>query len=116
VTIQAASATTPSAIGTAVVTVTAPLPISVTISPTSATVRIGRTHQFTASVHNTTNQSVTWKVNGITGGNSTVGTISTAGLYKAPSAVPNPHTVTVTAVSVADTTKSASAVVSIVKR
>ena len=116
VTIQAASASTPSATGAASVTVTAPLPVSVTISPTSATVRINRTRQFTATVQNSPTQSVIWKVNGIMGGNSTIGTISTSGLYKGPSTVPNPHTVTVTAVSVADSTKSASATVSIVKR
>jgi len=116
VTIEAASASTLSATGTATVTVTAPLPITVSISPTTATVRLSRTQQFKASVHNSTNQSVTWKVNGATGGNSTVGTISTAGLYKAPPAVPTPHTVTVSAVSVADRTKSASATVSIVRR
>ena len=30
----------------------------------------------------------TWAVNGVTGGNSTLGTISTAGLYTAPVTVP----------------------------
>jgi hypothetical protein len=52
-------------------------------------------------------------VNGVTGGDSTHGTISASGLYTAPSAVPNPATVTVTAISQADATKSASATVAI---
>jgi hypothetical protein len=52
-------------------------------------------------------------VNGITGGNSTVGTISTSGLYRAPSRRPSPNTVTVTAVSTINTSKSASAQVTI---
>jgi hypothetical protein len=43
------------------------------------------------------------------GGDSTVGTISAFGVYTAPTAVPNPATVTVTATSARDTTKSASA-------
>ncbi|HEV8132694.1 MAG TPA: leucine-rich repeat domain-containing protein [Acidobacteriota bacterium] len=38
-----------------------------------------------------------WKVNGIPGGNSSVGTISATGLYKAPAAVPSPQVLTITA-------------------
>jgi hypothetical protein len=59
---------------------------------------------------------VTWKVNGITGGNPTVGFISSLGTYKAPANVPAGGVVTVSSVSVADTTKSASALVTIVRR
>ncbi len=62
------------------------------------------TKQFTATVTNTSNTSVTWKVNGVTGGNSTFGTISTSGLYKAPINVPSPAKFSVTAISMADTT------------
>ncbi len=116
VTIQAASLITPMAVGTATVTIKAPLPVKVTISPKLASVRTGRTHQFTASVRNTTNHTVTWKVNGVTGGNSTAGTVSTAGLYTAPATVPTGGTVTVTAVSAADTSASASATVTVTKR
>src|SRR3989442_1450699 len=88
---------------------TAPPQISVTISPTSASVATGQTKQFTATVTGSSNTGVTWRVNGVTGGNSTVGTISTSGLYIAPNAVPNPATVTITAVSQADSSKSFSA-------
>jgi hypothetical protein len=49
----------------------------------------------------------------VAGGNSTVGMISTAGVYTAPTAVPSPATVTVKATSAADSTKSASAQVTI---
>ncbi len=60
---------------------------------------------------------VTWSVNGVAGGNATVGTIAstsaTTALYTAPATVPTPATVTVTATSVADTTKSASATATI---
>jgi hypothetical protein len=114
VTVQATSQGTPTAVGTASVTVTPPPPpVSVTISPTSATVRINKTRSFTATVQNTSNTSVTWKVNGMTGGSATFGFISSLGTYKAPSSVPSPNTVQVTAVSVADPTKSASATVTI---
>jgi hypothetical protein len=90
--------------------------VSVTISPTSATVRVNRTRQFTATVQNSANQSVAWKVNGVTGGNSTVGTISSSGLYRAPNSVPTPPAVTVSATSNADPTKSASASVTVSRK
>ncbi|MFN7933036.1 MAG: hypothetical protein U0R19_06890 [Bryobacteraceae bacterium] len=91
---------------TVTVNVVAPS-MTVTVSPTSTTVRTGRTQQFTA------NTTVTWRVNGIAGGSTTFGTISTTGLYRAPASVPNPSTVTVTAVSTIDPTKSAGASVRI---
>jgi hypothetical protein len=100
---------------TAFVNVTAPPPVAITISPTSASVRVRQNKQFTATVQNTANTSVTWKVNGIVGGNSTVGTISTSGVYRAPNSVPNPAVVTVSATSNADPTKSATASVSITR-
>jgi polygalacturonase len=81
------------------------LPISslaVTVSGAS-TVTIGQTAQYTASVsgpaRGSTNQSVTWMVNGAAGGNSTTGTISSTGLYTPPSTAPS-SAVTITAVSV----------------
>src|SRR6266852_2390109 len=89
-------------------------PLSVTISPVSTTVQVLTTVTFSASISGTTNTAVTWSVNGATGGNSTVGTISTAGAYTAPPTVPSPATVTVTATSQADSTKSASASINIV--
>ena len=123
VTVHASSsAVNPPAVGSASVTVTDPQPppppppVSISISPTSANVRVGKSRQFTATVTNTTNKSVTWKVNGVTGGNSTFGTISTSGLYKAPGSVPSPATFSVTAISAADTTKSASASVTVTRR
>ncbi|MGB7846201.1 MAG: choice-of-anchor Q domain-containing protein [Candidatus Acidiferrum sp.] len=100
-------------IGCGASTTRTPTPVSVTISPTLATVATGATQQFTATVQNTSNTAVTWQVNGVAGGNATVGAISTSGLYTAPAVVPSPATVTVTAVSQADPTKSASAQVTI---
>jgi polygalacturonase len=81
------------------------LPISslaVTVSGASM-VTIGQTAQYTAAVsgpaRGSTNQSVTWMVNGAAGGNSTTGTISSTGLYTPPSTAPS-SAVTITAVSV----------------
>jgi uncharacterized repeat protein (TIGR03803 family) len=91
-----------------------PAPITVTVSPPSAWVQTSGTRQFTATVTGTQNTSVTWSVNGATGGNSTVGTISISGLFTAPTTIPNPATVTVTATSQADTSASGSASVTVV--
>jgi hypothetical protein len=98
-------------------TVTPPPPaaISVTISPNQATVRINKTQLFTPTVQNSSNQAITWKVNGVAGGTAKFGFISSLGRYMAPPSVPG-AVVTVTAVSVADPTKSASAVVTVVRR
>ena len=76
-------------------------------------VRLGSTDSFTATVSNLSNTAVTWQVNGVAGGNGTVGTISSAGVYTPPAVIPSSNTVTVTAVSVASPSVSGSASVSI---
>src|SRR5438132_1238235 len=86
--------------------------VTVSISPTSASVQVGQSKQFTATISGTTNTAVNWFVNGGLGGNSTVGTISSAGLYTAPSSVPA-NAVTVTAQSAYNSTSSANAAVTI---
>jgi hypothetical protein len=70
---------------------------TVTVSPATANVQEGSQQQFTATVTNTSDTAVTWQVNGVTGGNATVGTITSAGLYTAPAVIPNPASVTITA-------------------
>ena len=76
----------------------APYRISLTVSPTTTMLAPLGTRQFTATVEGTNNTAVTWSVNGVVGGNSSVGTITTAGLYTAPL---SPGSYTVTATSVA---------------
>ena len=72
---------------------------SIMISPTAATVDFNSPIDITATVNltnttNSTNTAVTWQVNGIGGGNSTIGTIvnspddSQVGIYTAPRVVP----------------------------
>ena len=87
--------------------------VSVAVVPTSATLAIEQSRQFSATVRNTSDTGVVWEVNGVLGGNFTVGTITAAGLYAAPVAVPSPATVSVTAVSAADSSVSAAATVTI---
>ena len=82
---------------------TPPAPtITVTVSPSGANVRAGNTLQFSVAVLGTPNTGVAWRVNGVAGGNSTVGTITAAGLFQAPATLPNPNTVSVQALSAAD--------------
>jgi uncharacterized protein (DUF1800 family) len=86
---------------------TPPQQVQVTVNGNNS-VRLGATTQLTATVINTMNTAVTWQVNAIAGGSSPTGTISAAGLYTPPTNIPNPNTVTVTAVSQASSTASGS--------
>ena len=119
VTVSSTTATSsaPSMAGTSacLTAITVPSPVTVSVSPTTGSLPAGSgtTQSFTATVGDTLNTQVTWQVNAMTGGNATVGTISTAGVYAAPATVPSPANVTVTAISVADSTRSASATVTI---
>jgi hypothetical protein len=98
------------------VDVTAPIPVSIALSPMSTTVRVRQTVQFTATVSGAANTSVRWKVNGVSGGNGTIGTISQSGLYRAPASIPGSAAVKVSATAVADQTKTATASVTILKK
>ncbi|MBU6500324.1 MAG: hypothetical protein KGJ89_00645 [Patescibacteria group bacterium] len=85
-----------------------PPPVKATVSPTSATVPIGKTQQFTSNV------DANWYVNDVQSGNSTVGTIDISGLYTPPQLPPNPATVKVKNCSRTDATNCAIATVTIV--
>jgi hypothetical protein len=85
-------------------------PVAVSVTPSSASLQVGMaTQTFTAIVTDTTNTAVSWQVNNVLGGNSTVGTISASGVYTPPARVSGSMTVTVTAVSLAVKTQSGSA-------
>ncbi|MEJ2007153.1 MAG: hypothetical protein P8Z30_03200 [Acidobacteriota bacterium] len=78
--------------------------VTVTISPTCATVGYGGTQQFTATVTGSTNTTVDWTVSNANSSSSTeIGSIdSSSGLYTAPAATslpasPSPSSVTVMA-------------------
>jgi arylsulfate sulfotransferase len=85
-----------------------PAVVSVSLSSPSTSAVVGQSVQLTATVTGSSNTSVTWSVNGVAGGNSSVGTINSTGMYTAPAVPPSPNTVSVQATSVADTTKTAS--------
>ncbi len=106
VTITATAVANPSKTVSAVITLTPP-PISVTVSPSTASVQAGGTQPFTATVTNNSNTAVTWSLS------PNLGSITTAGVYTAPASVASNQTVTVTATSVADPTKSANSTLTV---
>jgi hypothetical protein len=71
------------------------------------TLNPGMTSQFTATVSGTTDTAVTWSIS------PSVGTISATGLYTAPGSVSSQQIITIRATSAADSTKSATAVVTV---
>lgn len=88
---------------------------AISISPSTASVPINETEDFIATVTftnpsatSTTNTAVTWAVNGISGGNATVGTIvndasdAMVGIYTAPTVVPTTNNGEVTITASAD--------------
>jgi Putative Ig domain len=81
-----------------------PPAVQVAVSPATTTVASAGTQQFTALVINTSNVAVTWS--------ASLGSISSTGLYQAPTVTVSTKA-TVTATSTADTTKSGTASVTI---
>jgi uncharacterized repeat protein (TIGR03803 family) len=88
---------------------------SLTVAPSTAQLPVNGQQQFTAKVTGTSKTAVNWSVNGVAGGNATVGTISAAGLYTAPATAPAtvPAAATVTATSQASSKVNGSASVKI---
>ena len=88
-----------------------PQPVSVTVSPKrAAVVTTTQPQQFAATVTGTNQTGVAWSVDGTAGGDASVGTISTSGLYTPPASA---GTHTIKATSDADNTKSASATIAV---
>ncbi|HTG29401.1 MAG TPA: pyrrolo-quinoline quinone [Methylomirabilota bacterium] len=109
VTVTAVSAADETKSASAMVTVSGSTPggtASVSISPLRAALTTGQSQAFTATVTGNTVTCVTWEVDSIPGGNSSVGTVSATGVYSPPSAA---GTHTVAARIMADSTASASA-------
>ncbi len=86
---------------------------SVTVTPNPATVTIGATQQFSATVNGTglSGNTVTWSVAAPSGSTDSPGTITSTGLYTSP--YPAPATVMVTATSTQDTSVSGSVTVTL---
>ena len=81
--------------------------VAMSLAPSAAAITLTRTQQFTATVPG--GGSATWTVDGIPGGNTSVGTVSAAGLYTAGGA--GLHSILGT--SVANTSQTAGASVAV---
>jgi hypothetical protein len=103
--------------------------VNLSVSPATATLAANHRVTLNAQVNGTSNTGVIWSVNGIAGGNTTFGQICAVGSnpcqvvtsttapqvdYLAPGAIPSPNPVSATAVSAADSTKSASAQITVI--
>lgn len=84
-------------------------PTAVTVSPPTISLKAGESYRFTAMVTPpTANPAVTWSIDPPP---PDAGDILQTGVYTAPKTITTPPTVTITAHSVADPTKSGSAIV-----
>ena len=82
------------------------VPVSLSVTPSGAALSAGGSASFSASVTGAGNTAVTWSLH------PTVGTLVN-GLYTPPAAIRSPQAITVTATSMADPSKSASATVNL---
>jgi hypothetical protein len=100
----------------------------VSVTPMTATLAANHRVTLTAQIGGTSNTAAAWNVNGVPGGNATLGQICMAGSnpcqavtgtstlqvdYVAPGTIPSPNPISVQVVTVADTAKFASAQITI---
>jgi hypothetical protein len=78
---------------------------TVSIVPVQASVTPGQSAQFNGFLSGISSSNFTWAVDGIAGGNASIGTISSSGLYISS---PTAGSHKITATSIANTTQSAS--------
>ncbi len=109
VTVRATSVASPNSGANATITLTTPPPppVTVSVSPATASVQLGNSQAFIATVGNTTNTAVTWSI--VSGS----GSISSSGVYTAPATMPASSSVKIRATSVASSTTSAAATITI---
>ncbi|HEX3376773.1 MAG TPA: DUF1800 family protein [Candidatus Acidoferrales bacterium] len=71
---------------------------ALTVTPPSATIPGVTQQQFTAKTGDGSKPSVLWSINGIAGGNASIGTIAANGMYTAPEFPPTANSITISAV------------------
>jgi hypothetical protein len=103
ITVMATSAADPTKIASATVSL---IPVGITVGPSSVSLNAGASAAFSASVTGSSNTAVTWSIN------PAVGSIAN-GVYTAPATIGNVQAVTLTAASVADLTKTATAAITL---
>jgi len=90
-------------------------PFAIRLSPAVAEVLTGAKQRFVATLTGDLNAKVEWRLSGSGCSGSTCGTVSSEGLYSAPSRIPSSPKVIVTAVLANDPTETATATVTVVE-
>ncbi len=108
-TVTAALTATPTVSASATITISS-LPVTLTISPMTATVKAGFSTTYTATVRGTSNQVVLWSLNDLPGDFSYPGLMN-GNQYTAPAPILVPTTYSIVASSDADPSKTALATV-----
>jgi hypothetical protein len=88
--------------------------VTVVVDPKTQSVVVATTQQFTATVTGSSNTAVAWSVGGTNCSTQDCGSISAAGLYTAPTTIPNPALVAVTATASANSADFGAAAVTII--
>jgi hypothetical protein len=88
--------------------------VTVVVNPKTQSVVVATTQQFTATVTGSSNTAVAWSVGGTNCSTQDCGSISAAGLYTAPTTIPNPALVAVTATASANSADFGAAAVTII--
>src|SRR5450631_194838 len=114
-TVTAKSTANPAKSASGTVVIESAQSVKVSVSPAAVHVSTGALQQFSATVTGSTNTAVTWSISGSGCSGSACGTISATGLYRAPAAPPNPATVSIKAIAVANPAASAVAIATIVR-
>ncbi len=118
--VPSGATTGPITLNTVLGSATSPEPFTVllglTLIPDHAEVVLGGSVGFQAEIGGMTTPDVTWAVNGLLGGNATLGLIMPTGRYTAPGSFPGTSTVTIRATSMADPTAMAEAPVLLVSQ
>jgi hypothetical protein len=71
--------------------------VTVAVSPAQVSLSANGTQQFSATVAGSSDQNVTWLVNGVPGGAPSLGSISANGVYTAPAGASSSFTATISA-------------------
>jgi hypothetical protein len=116
VTVKAASQADLSKFATAVITL-GPI-VTMSVSPSGLSLSVNSEQQYSVSITGAANTAVLWSVSGAGCNGASCGTVlpilASTALYQAPAGIPSPANVNVTATLVSDSSKSASAVATIV--
>ena len=88
--------------------------MAVVVDPKTQSVVVATTQQFTVTVTGSADMTVAWSVSGTNCSSQDCGSVSAAGLYSAPTTIPDPALVTVTATANANSADFGAAAVTII--